>query len=94
MPKKRNPRNVPATQADVERAWGDGADFGMEFCLNLILLVLKDKHNAPNEDILQLRDEFMDAVDSLNRGYMSYADVKRTLHGDYDFRVHLARKGG
>lgn len=89
---KVNPRRVPRTQADVDRAWSAGADFGAEFCLNTILMVLKDKHDAPDEDILQLRKEFMDMVESYNAGYISYADVKRTLYGDYNVYVHLATR--
>ena len=89
---KVNPNKIPKTQADVDRAWNKGADFGCEFALNTILLVLKDKHNAPDEDILQLRDEIMSQVQSYNEGYMTYADVKRALYGDYDFTVHLVGK--
>lgn len=61
----------------------------MEFALNIILFVLKDKHNAPDEDILQLRDEFMYEIDSVATGYLTYSDIKRTLKGDYDLSVHL-----
>ena len=93
MAKRVNPRNRPRTQADVDQAWSRGADFGAEFCLNMILLVLKDKHGAPDEDIIQLRDEFMEQVKGYNAGYFSYADVKRTLYGDYDFAVHLSERG-
>ena len=93
MAKRVNPRSRPRSQADCERAWSAGADFGAEFCLNLILLVLKDKHGACDDDILQLRDEFMQQIDSYNRGYISYPDIKRTLYGEYDFTVHLSERG-
>lgn len=92
--KSVNPQRVPRTQADVDRAFRYGLDFGCEFALNFVLLVLKDKHDAPDEDVYQLRDEFMELVQSYNMGYITYADVKRTLYGDYDFKVHLEDKGG
>ena len=66
-----------------------GAEFGCGLCLDTILLVLKDKHDAPDEDIMQLRDEFMAEIDSINQGYISYADVRRTLYGDYGLKVEL-----
>ena len=61
----------------------------MEFCLNHVLYVLKDKHNASDEDIMQLRDEFMNVVDSVGQKYLSYADIVQTLRSDYDLSVNL-----
>lgn len=90
---KQNTRRVPRTQKDVDRARQAGAEFGMEFALSLVLLVLKDKHDAPDADIFQLRDEFMEYIDSINKGYLSYADVKHALYGDYDFQINLWGKG-
>ena len=78
--------------ADVARAEKKGIDWGIEFCLNLILFVLKDKHNAPDEDIVQLRDEFMYQVDSIGKGYLKYHDVIETLKSEYDLAVHLTEK--
>lgn len=89
MARKPNPKKIPRTQADVDRAEEAGRDLGLEFALNLVLFVLKDKHDAPDEDILRLRDEFMYEVDSVAAGYLTYSDIKRTLKGDYDLSVHL-----
>ena len=93
MKKRINRNRIPRTQMDVDRARQHGAEFGMEFALNLVLLVLKDKHDAPDEDIMQLRDEFMAYIDSINNGYLSYADVVNTVHGDYNFAVELKGRG-
>lgn len=89
MGKKINPRVRPATQADVDRAREWGQNFGIEFALNLVLYVLKEKHDAPNEDILQLRDEFMYVVDSVGKKYLSYSDIVRALKSDYDLSVRM-----
>ena len=86
---KINPKSVPRTQADVDRARKEGMDFGLEFCLNLVLYVLKDKHDAPNEDIMQLRDEFMYVIDSVARKYLSYSDIVKALKSDYNLAVRL-----
>lgn len=94
MAHKVNPKKIPRTQADVDRAAEEGRNLGLEFALNLVLFVLKDKHDAPDEDILQLRDEFMYMVDSVANRYLSYADIVRTLKGDYDLAVHLIDRGG
>lgn len=89
MANKLNPRNVPCSKADVDRAEKKGMDLGMEFALNIVLFVLKDKHDAPNDDILQLRDEFMYVIDSVSRGYLTYSDIKAALKSDYDMSIYL-----
>ena len=87
--KRTNPRKIPRTQSDVDKAWGQGADFGCDFCLTMFLLVLKDKHGSSDDDILTLRDEFEDMVSSYRQKYMSLADAKRALCEDYDISVKL-----
>jgi len=89
MAKRVNPRRVPCSLADVERAHTAGMDFGMEFALNITLYVLKDKHDAPSEDIMQLRDEFMYVIDSVAKGYLTYPDIRQALNDDYDLSVYL-----
>lgn len=91
---RKNPRTIPRTQADVDRAFKEGTDFGLEFCLNLVLYVLKDKHDAPDEDIMKLRDEFMYVIDSVAKKYLSYNDIVRALKSDYDLAVRLIDKEG
>ena len=91
---KTNPRRKPATAADVNKAIQSGRDFGMEFAINCILYILKDKHNAPDDDIAQLRDEFMYLMDSINKNYVSYADITRTLSDEYDLSVHMVGRRG
>ena len=86
---KTNPRRKPATAADVNKARQNGMDFGVEFGINCVLYILKDKHNAPDEDILQLHDEFMYLMDSIVKKYVSYADITKTLSGEYDLSVHM-----
>ncbi len=86
---KTNPKRVPRTQADVEKAHQNGMLFGTEFALNIVLYVLKDKHEASDDDIMQLRDEFVYQIDSISKGYLKYTDVKRALQTEYDLTVKL-----
>lgn len=85
----KNPRRVPMTLADVNRAEQRGREIGLEFALNLVLYVLKDKHDAPTEDILKLRDEFMYVIDSVAKRYLSYSDIVNALKSDYDLTVRI-----
>lgn len=86
---KTNPKKIPKTQADVDRAWQEGADYGIEFCINNFLFILKDKRGVPDDEIMGIREDFLYQMDSINEGYCTYADVKRALGGDYNFFVEL-----
>ena len=90
----KNPRRVPMTLADVNRAEQRGREIGLEFALNIVLYVLKDKHDAPTEDILQLRDEFMYVIDSVAHKYLSYSDIVKTLKSDYDLSIKIVDREG
>ena len=84
---KVNPRRIPATGADVRKAKDNGMQFGVEFGINCILHILLDKHDAPEEDIMQLRDEFMYLMDSIAKGYITYADIRQSLRRENNLEV-------
>lgn len=85
--KKVNHKRRPATGADVKRAKDAGMNFGIEFGINCILHILLDKHNAPEDDIMQLRDEFMYLMDSISKGYVTYADIRQSLRLENNLEV-------
>ena len=85
--KRVNPRKIPMTEADVRKAWHDGADFGMTFCIKTFVYIPKDKHDATNEDLLQLKDEFEDVLDSYNRRDITDKDIDSVLDTDFDIHV-------
>lgn len=86
---RKNPKRIPKTKADVDKAWEHGALYGIEFCTNVFLFTLKDKLGFSDEDVLKLRDAFLGQIDGINKGYCTYADVKRALGGDYNLFVNM-----
>lgn len=87
---KINPRRIPRTQADVERAFRDGETRGIHFMLTLVLFILLDKHEeVPEEDVKQLSEDVHNYCDSINRGYLSFADIVRTLKEEHGLEVEL-----
>lgn len=87
---KPNRSKIQRTQADVDRARQKGMEFGVEFCLNVVLFVLKDKHSAQDEDILQFRNEIMYLMDSIGKKYVSYPDIKKALKDEYGLTVYMS----
>lgn len=84
--KKVNPRKRPATWADVEKALDAGRLEGVEYAITTLLWVLMDKHDAPAEDIQQLKGELEYLWDSIAKGYVSFPEIKKHLDHEYDWK--------
>ena len=80
---KTNPRRIPRTQADVDKARSEGITEGITEGLNrgidLLLYVVIDKHDAPMEDIQQLAAELNHAAECVAEGYVTWADIRQML---------------
>lgn len=85
MKKKTNPRRIPLTQSDVDRAKIDGVEMG----LRLFIWTLIDKHDISVEEIQQFTAEVNDAADSIAKGYIKWSDIEKMLSEDYDVVVKL-----
>ena len=85
---KSNPRKIPRTQADVDRAFKEGQDAAIEVALTIACYALKDKCGASDDLIRRFADAVAYVCDSMGRGYVSYADIVRDLHETHDWTVN------
>ena len=82
MMKKTNPRNRPATKADVDRAYAKGTNDGCNLAMAIFLTVIVDKFNGQewvpdiwkecaklSEEIKEHRINLFDLVDVLEEEY-------------------------
>ena len=76
---KTNPRRIPRTQADVDKAYGNGIVEGLSRGIDLMLYVLIDKHDAPMDDVQQLAGELNHAAQCVAEGYVTWADIRQML---------------
>lgn len=86
---KINPRKIPRTQADVEKAYRRGEVDGTRAAMTILLYVLKDKFGSSDEDILQLTEAFRSATESIAGGYVSVADLRRVVKDEYDWGFEI-----
>ena len=84
---KTNPKRIPRTQADVDKAFMEGLNVGMEISIDIMMTVLLDKHDARQEELDIFSAEINELCDSINKGYVNYADVRNTLREDYRFKI-------
>lgn len=85
--KKVNPRRVPATQADIERAKNQATSDAIRRIVYLMLYILIDKHDAPKEDIKQFAEEVNYYADSITQGYITWKDVERVVRDEYEVKL-------
>ena len=87
MAKKPNPRKVPVSQQDVERAERRGHEFGASTATAIFLTVLCDKHGATADELQVFWREVNELSDSIAKGYVNAADLRRTLAEEYEIEV-------
>lgn len=78
-----NPRRLPRTQADVEKAYKRGMNDGLQGALTIMLYVMRDKFSADDSQLEAFADAFNYTVDSINRGYISTKDLQTVIKDEY-----------
>lgn len=80
---RKNPRNRPRTQMDVDKAFDKGMIVGSKSALTVMLYVMHDKLGASEEELRRFSGEFNDVIDSMARGYITKADLSVVLKEEY-----------
>jgi hypothetical protein len=89
VPNKLNPRKIPKTQADVDRARSDGFNEGICGALTIMLYTLRDKFGADDEQLKEFSDAFNYTLDGINRGYVKEKDLKAVMKEEYGISVEI-----
>lgn len=85
--RKKSPRSIPRTQQDVDKALALGHAEGANFISTMILFILKDKHDFPDDEIERLAKEVDFYCAQLNSGDISFSDIKNALKQEYRVTV-------
>ena len=89
MSKKTNPRKIPRTQADVDRAYQLGKDEGAKSSIIIMMYAMKDKLGATDDQLTEFFDAITYTVDSINKGYITEKDLQTVIKEDYDMSFVL-----
>ena len=85
--KKTNPRKLPATQADVEKAKKQATDEAVSLVMTIFLTVLKDKNGFSNEELQDTWENVENLSASIRDGYVSIYDLRTVLREEYEIYV-------
>ena len=86
MSGKTNPRKIPRTQADVDRAWDKGVLAGVSNACAIFLTVLLDKFDG-GDYIAEVWNEINKLSAEVNERRVSVADLRRVLLEEYEIEV-------
>lgn len=88
MKGKVNPRRIPATLADVEKAKERGRAEGISGSIVVFFTVLLDKYGETAEDLQKLWKQINELSDSIEKGYVSLYDLQNVLAEEYEISIN------
>lgn len=77
--KKTNPRKVPATQADVDKAYKDGCMEGLRIGLEITLHALMCDMELDEEFLIKFNHYYNVGLDSFTKKYIKRTDLIKNL---------------
>lgn len=86
-PKKVNPRNRQATEADVEKAKDIGREQGLYYAAEMMFMCLLDKKGVDIEFLQTLWADFQKLQKSIEEHRVSYADLRCVLREEYGIMI-------
>lgn len=84
---KVNPRRIPATMADVEKAREAGMAEGVSGAIVVFFTVLLDKYGATAENLQELWKHINNLSESIENGYVNLYDLQKVLAEEYEITV-------
>ena len=87
MQKKTNPNKIQRTQADVDRAYEKGLDFGRQTAMAIFMLTLLDKEGADLEIMQRVWREICDLSEDVINGTVTVPAIKTVLKEEYDINI-------
>lgn len=86
MMKKTNPRNRPATKADVDRAYAKGCNDGCNLAMAIFLTVIVDKFNG-KEWVPDIWEHCSKLSEEIKEHRVNLFDLVSVLEEEYDIEI-------
>jgi hypothetical protein len=80
--RKVNPKRIPVSQADVEKAKRDAQSVAINYTWAIFFTVMRDKEGYGKQRLRRLWDEVNELSDSITKGYVNVTDLMKTLKNE------------
>ena len=87
--KKTNPKKIPATQYDVERARREGLEEGYTTMMQIFLFVFLDAFHASDEDLEKMGERLKFYLTEIHAGRLKPQDIVSATDIEYDYNIEL-----
>ena len=85
---KPNPRSIPRTQADVDRAFYKGQDQGIKLAIVIFLSVILDKFNG-QDYIKEIWDACNKLSEEISEGRVNLRDLMDVIRDEYSIELSI-----
>ena len=89
MGTKTNPRRIPCSQADVDKALFEGRNQGAQLMLTSVVWILCEKHDAPADDVKQLSKEIQYLLENIAARNVRFSEIQAALKDEYNWEVNF-----
>ena len=83
---KTNPRKIPRTQADVDRARDEGVITGVHYASAMFMNVLLDKFNA-QDYVVEIWHHMEKLSEEVKEGRVKVPEIIKMLKEEYDIEL-------
>lgn len=87
--KKVNPKNIPRTEADVRRAYGQGYEDGMKDLMDVMVYTLGSECEMSDEWLTFYHDRFMKILECRLHGELTTHDLRSTVYNEKGWEVEF-----
>ena len=89
MKKKLNPRCIPRTQADCDKAYKRGQTETIEFACAVACISLHDVFEPDAEKMQKFNQKFTQTVSAILNGEVKYQDIVSALKEEYGLEMEF-----
>ena len=90
--KKTNPKKIPATLYDVERARREGRYEGFNGLMSMFLWVASEDFNFNDSDLEKLQQRILFYCEEISAGRLKLADIISALKEEHDITIELTER--
>ena len=87
--KNTNPRRISRTEADVQRAYSEGFQDGMEDLIDVMVFTIGADMDMPDDWLDRFHERFMKNLECHVHGELTTYDMRNTLYAEKNWRVEL-----
>lgn len=84
-----NPKRIPRTEADVQRAYSEGFQDGMRDIMDVMVYTLGAECEMSDDWLDFFHERFMKNLECHVHGELTTYDMRKTLYAEKNWRVEL-----